>query len=70
VPILELHPPVLDAHHRTNETGLRVFDDHAQLDRLFGGAWPAGAVRVIGQDVGTIAICHRMILGINTAATT
>ena len=37
-PVLEFHSAVLDPDDRTHVTGLRVLDDHADLDRLLGGA--------------------------------
>ena len=69
VPVLEFHPAVLDAHHGADETGLGVLDDHADLDRLFGGTGPTGTVRVVGKDVGTIAISHPVIVGRTMAVT-
>jgi hypothetical protein len=62
VAVFEFHPAVLHAHHGTDETGLGVLDDHPDLDRLLSGSRPSGLVRVTGQDVGAIAISHRMSL--------
>ena len=47
VPVLELHPAVLDANHGADVTGLGVLDDHADFHRLLGlrGAFGAGCWR-------------------------
>jgi len=61
VPVLEFHPPVLDADHRAHVTGLGVLDDHADFHRPLRGT--GLSVRVVGEDVGSIAISHREIVG-------
>jgi hypothetical protein len=61
MPVLELHPAVFDAHHRAHIAGLGVLDDHAELHRLLTCA--GLSVRIVGQDVGAIAISHRVIVG-------
>ena len=63
VPVLELHPAVLDADHRPDKTRLRVLDDHADFDGQFGRAGFASSVRVVGEHVDAIAISHRVIVG-------
>ena len=63
VPVFELHPAVLDADHRPDETRLRVLDDHADLHGLFGRPGLPRSMRVVGEHVGAIAISHRVIVG-------
>ena len=63
VPVLELHPAVLDPDHRAHKARLRVLDDHADFDGLFRRAGFPRSVRVVGEHVDAIAICHRVIVG-------
>ena len=60
-PVLELHPAEFDAYHRSDISGLRILDDHAEFHRLLGRA--GLSMRVVGEDIGAIAISHRVIVG-------
>ena len=62
VAILEFHPPALDAHHRADEAGLSVLDDHADLDRQLNRTG-SFLVRIGCEDIRAIAISHRVIVG-------
>ena len=68
VPVLELHPAVLDADHRADVAGLGVLDDHADFHRLLGAT--GLSVRVVGEDIGAIAISHRVIVGSHPCCST
>ena len=61
VPVLEFHSPVLDSHHRAHVAGLRILDDHSDLDGNLGG--PGFPMGIVGKDIGAIAINHRVIVG-------
>lgn len=63
MPIFEFHSAVLDSDHRADVSGLGVLDHQTQLHRMLGGTGPAG-VRIVGKDVGAIAISHRVIVGV------
>ncbi|WP_442933016.1 hypothetical protein [Mycobacterium kyogaense] len=67
MPVFEGHAAVLDPHHRTDEAGLRVLDDHPDLERLLGRA--GLAVRVLRQDVGAVSIGHPVIVGTDRVTT-
>src|SRR6185437_6829895 len=58
VPVLELHPAVLDAHDRAYVAGLRVLDDHAEFYWQFRRPELTGVVRVTCQNIRTVTIIH------------
>src|SRR5215217_6718043 len=58
-PVLKFHPAVFDPHHGAHITGLGIFDDHAEFDRLLARA--GFSMRIVGEDIGAIAISHRVI---------
>ena len=58
VPVLQVDAAVFDSDHRADVAGLRVLNDHAELDWMFGRARLAPAR---GKHVGSIAI-HPAIL--------
>ncbi|SKS18257.1 Uncharacterised protein [Mycobacteroides abscessus subsp. abscessus] len=63
MPVLQIHPPVFDAHHGAHESRLGVLD-HGPNSRgnLRRARTPRG-VRVIGQDIGSITVSHPAIVG-------
>ena len=58
VPVFQVDAAIFDSDHRADVAGLRVLDDHAELDWVFGRARLAPAR---GKNVGSIAI-HAAIL--------
>ena len=60
VPVLQVDAAVFDSDYRADVAGLRVLDDHAELDWMFGRARLAPTR---GKHVGSVAI-HPAIVGI------
>ena len=62
VPVLELHPAVLDADHRAHVTRLRRPRRPCRFPPA--ARWSGvSRVRIVGEHVGAIAISHRVIVG-------
>ena len=62
VPILQVHPAVLDAHDGAHPSALGILDHQTGFRGDLGGPRFVGAVRVSGQHIGAVAIVHPAIL--------
>ena len=58
----------LDPDDGADVTGLRIRHHETGLDRTLDRARGAAAVRVVGEDVGAIAISHPVIVGTGAGA--
>ena len=61
--VLQFDTAALDADDGADESRLRILDHHPDFCAALNRTNPAGVVRVVGKDVGAIAVSHPVIVG-------